>query len=65
MKRAKVSKIADIESFEHLDFIIKHTTPQQRFRWLEQAWKFWYYLRKNVLSKRVGELQDKFRQEKI
>jgi hypothetical protein len=50
----KKIKFKDIESFEHLDFVLKNTTPLERFKWLENAWDFWYRLKKN-------KLQDRFR----
>jgi alpha-L-arabinofuranosidase len=62
MKRIKAinSKISKIEVFEHLDYVVRNTTPAQRFQWLEEAWNFWYEIRK-TLPKRVVELQDKLR----
>lgn len=53
-----------IESFEHLQFVVKNTTPEQRYKGLEQAWNFWYEVRKH-LPKKIVELQDKFRESKI
>ena len=57
-------RIKDIVPFEHLEFILKHTTPYQRFKWLEKAWDFWYRIRK-ANPKRIIELQNKFREGKI
>jgi len=31
-------------SYEHLEFIVKTTTPYERFKWLEDAWNFWHKL---------------------
>lgn len=45
MKKAKVKYR---ESFEHLEYVIKNTTPYQRFKCLEQMWDFWYEVRKNL-----------------
>lgn len=66
MKEIKVSnlKVRDIEPFEHLEDIIKNTTPYQRYQWLEQAWEFWRLIRKTY-PKRIIALQDKFRAGKI
>jgi len=66
MNKIKVAKfsIKDIEPFEHLEFIIKNTTPHQRYKGLEQLWDLWYSVRK-TLPKRIIELQDKFREGKI
>lgn len=61
MKRIKIS---EIEPFEHLDYVVKNTTPYQRLKWLEQAWNLWYQIRK-TLPKRIIELQDKFRRREI
>ena len=57
-------RIRNIEPFEHLDYIIKNTTPTQRLKWLEQAWYLWREIRKN-LPKRIIKLQDKFRRGDI
>lgn len=66
MSRIKAinSKINNIEVFEHLDYVVKNTTPAQRFQWLEEAWNLWYEVRK-TLPKRIVELQDKFRHGEI
>ena len=57
-------KLKDVEPFEHLEFVLRHTTPSQRLKWLEQAWEYWYQIRK-TLPQRVIKLQNKFRQGKI
>jgi hypothetical protein len=66
MRKIKVNniKVRDIEPFEHLEFVVKNTTPYQRYKGLEMAWNFWYEIRK-TLPKRIIELQDKFREGKI
>lgn len=56
--------LQEIEPFEHLDDVVKNTTPHQRLKALEQMWDFWYQVRK-VLPKRIIELQDKFRRGEI
>ena len=63
--RINNSNIKNIEPFEHLGFVVKNTTPSQRFKWLEQAWNLWHHLRNKVFSQRVIEFQDKFREGKI
>lgn len=64
MKKVKVNNIKNIEPFEHLEFIIKNTTPYQRYEGLEQLWNLWYDVRK-TLPKRVVELQDEIRRGEI
>ena len=66
MGKAKLSnlKIRDIEPFEHLEFIVKNTTPYQRYIGLEQLWNLWYERRK-TLPKKILKLQDKFRAGEI
>jgi hypothetical protein len=54
-------KIKEIEPFEHLDDVIKNTTPYQRLKVLEEMWDFWCVVRRR-LPKKIIELQDKFRQ---
>lgn len=48
-----------IKPFEHLEFIIKNTTPHQRYKGLEQLWDIWYKVRK-ILPQKIIELQDGF-----
>lgn len=66
MNRTKIGnfRIRNIEPFEHLEFIIKHTTPYQRYKGLQQLWDLWYKVRKS-LPQRIIKLQDKFREGKI
>jgi len=64
MRKIKVSKIKSRELFEHLEFIVKNSTPYQRYRGLEQVWDLWY-MRRKTLPKKIIELQNKFREGKI
>jgi len=47
-----------------LEFVVKNTTPYQRWRALESAWLLWRAVRK-TLPGRIIKLQDKFREGKI
>jgi len=59
LKKVSNLKIKEIEPFEHLEDIVRNTTPYQRLKCLEQMWKFWYIVRKK-LPKRIAKLQEKF-----
>lgn len=66
MNKTKVSKfkVEDIEPFEHLEFIVRNSTPQERYKGLEKLWNLWYCVRK-TLPQRIVDLQDKFREERF
>jgi ABC-type lipoprotein release transport system permease subunit len=54
MNKAKVInfKLKDLTPDEHIEFILKKTTPLQRFKWLEEAWNFWHSLQLQRYKKR-------------
>lgn len=66
MKKIELNKIRhkDNEVFEHLEFIVKNTTPYQRYKVLEEMWDLWFRIRK-TLPERIIKLQDKFRRGDI
>ncbi|MEW5692285.1 MAG: hypothetical protein AB1765_03200 [Candidatus Hydrogenedentota bacterium] len=43
--------------YEHLEFVVKNTTPYQRLKKLEETWLLWRAIRR-TLPRRVIRLQD-------
>lgn len=57
-------KAGEIIPYEHLEFVVRNTTPYQRWKGLEFAWLLWRAVRK-TLPERIVKLQDKFREGRI
>lgn len=41
----------DVTPYEHLEFVVKNSTPSQRLKWLGQAWDFWRRVQRLKSSK--------------
>jgi hypothetical protein len=64
IKEVNNFNLKGVAPFEHLEFILKNTTPYNRLVWLGQAYELWSQLRKGFSPKMIA-LQDKFRAGKI